>query len=53
MRIMTAVRGFRYGLGTAPVISYGVFGLLIAWTVAYGSAMRRKYAAPAVAATAA
>jgi hypothetical protein len=40
-------------LGAAPVISYGVLGLLIAWTVSYGSAMRRKYAAPAVAATAA
>jgi hypothetical protein len=30
-------------LGTAPIITYGILGTLIAWTVAYGSAMQRKY----------
>jgi hypothetical protein len=40
-------------VGTAPVISYGVLGLLIAWTVSYGSAMRRKYVAAAAAPAAA
>jgi hypothetical protein len=29
-------------LGSAPVISYGVLGLLVAWTIAYSSVMRRK-----------
>ncbi len=32
-------------LATAPIISYGVLAILIAWTIAYSSAMRRKYAA--------
>jgi tryptophan-rich sensory protein len=32
-------------LATAPFITYGVLALLIAWTIAYSSAMRQKYAA--------
>jgi intracellular septation protein A len=32
-------------MGLAPVITYGVLAILIAWTIAYSSAMRRKYAA--------
>lgn len=32
-------------LALAPVVTYGVLVLLIVWTIAYGGAMRRKYAA--------
>jgi hypothetical protein len=30
-----------------PVITYGMLGLLMTWTILYGGAMRRKYAAAA------
>jgi len=32
-------------MATAPAITYGALALLIAWTIAYSSAIRRKYAA--------
>lgn len=32
-------------LWVSPIITYGVLGALIAWTIGYGKAMRRKYAA--------
>jgi hypothetical protein len=32
-------------LGIAPVITYGTLGVLMAWTITYSKAMRRKYAA--------
>jgi hypothetical protein len=31
-------------IGIAPVITYGTLAALMAWTIAYSSAMRRKYA---------
>jgi hypothetical protein len=39
-------------LAAAPFITYGTLALLIAWTVAYSSAVRRKYAATQPAAAA-
>jgi hypothetical protein len=33
-------------IATAPVITYGVLGLLMAWTIVYSSAMTRKYVSP-------
>jgi hypothetical protein len=32
-------------VGVSPIITYGMLALLMAWTIAYGKAMRRKYAA--------
>jgi hypothetical protein len=32
-------------LWVSPIITYGVLGALILWTISYGKAMRRKYAA--------
>jgi hypothetical protein len=32
-------------IGIAPILTYGTLGALMTWTIAYSSAMRRKYAA--------